>query len=802
MEAISCDHCKQTITHTHVQKGDYHFCCEGCEQVFFILKNENSETYYQLCDLESSQPPKASISQSYKDYLSEMAQEDNLKQMGNWEGCEHDVTLYSAEMHCSACSWLIEKRLLQFDGIIFYELHFAEGSLRLKYSAEKIQLVEILQQLAKFGYAFKGSAAAVKMGTSEGLLIRIALSAAVFANVMIFSIANYLGFYQGILLEWQSYFAYASLILNLPVVTYGAFPFYQKAWVGLKHGVLHMDLPISLGILINFSLSVYQVIEGKEGFFDGLAGIVFFLLSGRWLVKHFEHRLLPDPNWFENLFAQQIRKKKTDEEGWIWINPEKVVCGEILKVRPGEYLPVKGKLLSERGVFDPQLLTGETRLLKRQLDENLEAGLQVVEAEVVVQSEEDWLQSDLAKLRNQWDHLQKMQSKKESAEKIVPYFTGSLFVIAMSFFFTEPSLSVAFEKVGVLFILSCPCALALARPLSLGLALKKAREMGFLIRSEEVLEKLARVRRIFFDKTGTLTFSQKKLKRWYGKGLSSIEKSILSGLCQGSIHPVSLSTYKEIGEQSEAKFLEKEEKLHWGLWGRCQVQGQNFEVAFGRLMQRPEELRLESPPSDLEGMQNGLWINGAFRAALAFNDEIREGVKESLQSLQQRGVVVQLLSGDEQGRVDKFLAEVESGVKGYGGLSPQEKVDILLKYQRQEQVMAVGDGLNDSLLLNNADLGMLAEGGFRALSTGVDILSIKTDWTGFENLFDLAKISKRSIRWSYTVSLIYNAIALYFAFVGHLAPLVAAIAMPISSLSVCMVVAFTFWSQRRQSLNW
>lgn len=281
-----------------------------------------------------------------------------------------------------------------------------------------------------------------------------------------------------------------------------------------------------------------------------------------------------------------------------------------------------------------------------------------------------------------------------------------------------------------------------------------------------------------------------------GEGLSPVEKSALAGLCQNSIHPVALSTFRELENSGPISIDNRVEHLHWGLSGCFINEGKEVEIHFGRVLQNendfPEGLDLERVPEAAYEMQNALWIDKKFRAALSYTDEVRPGVSQSLAELLDKGIKVQLLSGDRQDRVDQFLKTAPDDVEGLGDLTPQGKLEHLQNYQKKETVLAVGDGLNDSLLLNHADLGMLAEGGFRALSTGVDILAIKPDWKGFGRLFDLANRSKRSIRLSYITSLIYNGLALYFAFVGHLAPLIAAIAMPISSLSVCLVVALNF----------
>jgi Cu+-exporting ATPase len=791
MDQLNCDHCEDLITHSHIVWNKYNFCCDGCSQVFQILHQENDSTFYDLCEISNTTPPKATTSKSYADFLEELTTESNVKSIGKWEGQIHDITLFSEEMHCSACSWLIEKSLYQQKGIKSFQVHFVEGSLHLKYDASLINLANILKELSKYGYSFKPENQKNIKRVDDNLLIRIAISGAVFSNVMIFSIANYFGVYQGILAKWEVYFNIISFILNIPVVLYCAYPFFKKAYLGLTQKVLHMDLPISIGIIINFVLSTLSIMRGGNLFFDGLAGIIFFLLSGRWVVNHFEHKLLPDPNWFNNIFAQQIRKLDSPlDKNPFWIQPSEIETENTLLIKSGEFIPVNSILLSDEALLDPQLMTGESQYLAIVKGEPIKAGLQVLDKDIMIQSKENWNDSALSKMKEQWNQLNLYQNEKSTAEKIVPWFTASLFVFAIILFIHSPTLFKGLEDVGVLFIISCPCALALSRPLNLGMALNRAREAGFLIKSDQVILELSKIDTILFDKTGTLTSSRKQISHWEGDPLKSNLKSCLYQLCHGSTHPVAQSIAREFSEFTDGKIISRQEIMHWGIQGVIELEGQEFKFAFGSAKNTPSELdTLEQ--QQIDSFQNVIWLNNQPLAFLNFSDEIQPGVAEALDHLKEIDIQTVIVSGDSSTRVEAFSKKVKE-IKAYGDLSPMQKLEHLKEFQKDHKVLSVGDGLNDTLLLQQSDLSILAHGGFQALSNGVDIIGLKSDWSYLPYLLNLSQVSNKAIKLSYLISLIYNGLALYFAFQGVLAPMVAAIAMPLSSLSVCLVSIILF----------
>ncbi len=787
-----CLHCQTTITHTRIENENQKvFCCDGCLQVFNILSDEQNGLYYQLCDLQDTKPPQAKASKNYLEFLKELKTEANLLDKGKWTESIHTVTLTSPEMHCSACTWLIEKVLTGKVGVINFEVHFIEGSLKLSYDSTQAKLSDLLFDISKYGYTFsfqKKSEGRVK--GNHSLFMRMAVSSAIFSNVMIFSIANYFGYYTGILNEWSEYFTLISLILNIPIVTWCAYPFYKRAYQALTLKILHMDLLVSLGVLLNFGLSTYFFFIGREGFFDGLAGIVFFLLIGRWAVQRFENSLLPDQNWFENLFPQQLREKK--EDSIFWHSPEDITKKMELLIQPGEYIPVESKLTTPIGNFDPSFLTGETHSIHLIKNQKVPAGYKCIQQPILVETQQTWVDSSIEKIRQQWDVLQSEKSNKPRGEKIVPYFISAILILCTALLFIQgPSDWLGtLETIGVVFILSCPCALALSKPLSMGLAMNRARKAGYLVRHEEVIEKLASIQTLLLDKTGTLTFTEKKITHWNDSLPSDFEndfvKKLLVTLCSCSDHPISRSINKELEDFMISDFFIQftNEVIGKGIEGTLRHKDSTYTVQFYK--------------SKSKDWNNDFFIDGMLVVQIRFNDEIRPSVKSSFNELTNSGYQVEVLSGDSQSRVDEFCksANIESGI---GDLLPHEKENRLQTHKRKGSVLAFGDGLNDTLLISSADVGVLARGGLQSLASGVDIISLREDLESFPYLFNLGKKAHLAQNISYSVSLVYNAAVIAIALTGFIAPIAAAIAMPLSSFTVCLTVWIVLrpWKNRK-----
>jgi cation transport ATPase len=804
-----CDHCGLELTHTiiHNTKGEQ-FCCHGCLQVREILSGGEGEVYYGLLDAENKKAPRAKIKSSYREFLKTLEDPEQIKQQGRWNGDVHTVELISDAIQCSACGWLLEHRLAKTEGITDFYADFIHGQVRFSYDSKQVQLVEVLRALAALGYPLKfRDYENAEPVIDKALLIRLAISGAVFSNVMIFSLSLYFGVFTGIDPKLAAYFNWLSFALNLPVVTWCALPFYRKAWGGLKAGVLHMDLPVSVGIILAYGLSTYKIMQGGHSFLDSVSGLVFFLLIGRWIVQRFEQSLVPDPGWFDNMLPSRVQVRT--ESGIEIKAVEKLRKGDEILVEAGTLVPADSILLGGSAAFDTSLFSGESRSREFSPGSLISAGYKVLREHALLKVEKMYADSAVSKLRDQWVTLNSEKDRSSKGEKIVPRFIAVVLSLAGLAFYLglKQGLEIAIENAAVVLILSCPCALALSRPLSMGVAMSRARQLGFLIRSATVIEKLQKVQTVFLDKTGTLTLTERRLQKWtwLQQQISGLDHETMLGLLHKlsglSLHPVSQTLNEELEDRylRDARVQSFKEHPHFGIEAVIEWKNQAYSVLLANTWaiknkSAPTEIDINYDNQNLKDLPESgscMMINGQIAAAFIFEDEVRPTVKSLPNDLKKIGVDSVLLSGDSLVAVQKFR-ETLSFREWHGNLSPEQKLEIVKQEQAKgKAVIAMGDGVNDALMLSVAEVGILLQGGASNLAECSDILYSGNHPGNLPDLIRLSRGCARSEQLSYFVSLSYNITVLTLAFSGYIPPLVAAIAMPLSSISVGLIALIT-----------
>ena len=811
----NCSHCHEILTHTRIEgSDDTLFCCEGCFKVYQLLHGEGMEFYYQLLEMENTSAPQALYKESYQQYLLRLENAEELKEIGSWKNNIHAVDLESSDLHCAACGWLLEKVIPKIKGVKSFEIDFVRGFLHLEYDSSQTQLKLILQHLAQMGYAFMvESREALHAVIPRSLMLKLGVAGGVFANQMLFSIGMYFGSFQGMSQEHLNYFNWASFILSIPVVLWCALPFYQKAISGLKARTAHIDLPISLGIMIAFNVSIWQILEGKHGFFDGVSGLVFFLLIGRLVTQRFEHHLSADPRWFTRILPQKVLKLMGyTEEGKAsadlkgeWSELENLQIGDVYSVAPSEYISTESILESHEALLDTQLMTGESQTKKLNRGAVLKAGYRNLKESIRVRVTQKYSDSELYALQQQWNQLSQERKSHSIGEKIVPYFTPTVLLVALitflsqKYFFGLTNLD-ALYRACVVLIISCPCALALSRPFSLGMAFKKAKEAGFLLRSERALEKISECDSVFLDKTGTLTFHEQSVESWLWVG--DVQKStqkqkkwrmVIRALCQNSLHPVALTLLDHLEKtELEVEVDQIEESAGVGLRGvlRGEDQGAQIElISVSAYKKRLTQLASsEIPLNTLKNEpKNVLLLNQQVLCWIWLRESIRPEIIDLIQDFKRQKKQVVLVSGDSNIRVKNFAEAV--GIDFfYGEQSPDQKLSVLKEWKSKgSKLLAVGDGINDSLMLAESHASVLVIGGAQSMASGVDVLFVGKSLVALSQLFQLAARAEKSISRCYKLSILYNILALGVAFSGVLPPLAAAIAMPLSSLSVGFV---------------
>ncbi|HLU69615.1 MAG TPA: HAD family hydrolase [Fibrobacteria bacterium] len=807
------------------------FCCEGCRVVHGILAGEEGGVYYDLLDQSGTRAPRAGLTPEYREYLEGLKDPETLRRIGRWEAGSHALTLECPDMSCAACGWLMERVLGETPGVLDYDVDFVHGEMHIRYDAGVTMLPDVLQTVGSYGYAFKPkSTAAPRPVLDRTAWMRLAVAAACFMNAMAFAFGPYIGFGRGMSDEWVRALGVWTFISALPAVFYSAFPFYQGAWRALRGRVFTIDITVTIGIILAFSVSLASLFDavpsanglGHFNYGDTLAGLVFFLLLGRYAVRRFEGGLMLRNRWHEALSPDVVRVRDPQApEGVRWTPLEQVEAGDLVEIPAGDYLPVDGTVESGEGAVDTAFLTGEDRPRPFGQGDFLFAGWRFLgisgEGKLALRVVNPHARTRAAGLRRSLETLVARKRRRNvRRERVALGFT--LVVAASALLALAVHWSSGWEKALVtaaaVFIVSCSCALALAVPVSRGVGLLRAHRLGFHFRDQETLERLGETRTVLFDKTGTLTFTRRRLERWdwspaFSRDVPERERVLgaVATLTGMSAHPVAMALHAALGESRgtlrTGRISAFAEHPHFGLTGTWTApEGESLRLCVCRheaWRRNPEEFRkqgLMEPGPEEEAPagitpQSCLFVNGRLAAFAVLGEEIKPGARNLLAGLADRARPVLLLSGDHPQRVEAF-AQQAGFTHWRGGLSPEQKQAEAQAFQaRHGAALAVGDGYNDSLLFGEAAVSLAVQGAAGPVAAEADAFMTTSNPEAILSLLRIAEGTRRSLRNCYIVSGVYNAGALSLAVGGFVSPLLAAILMPIASISLCVTAWLT-----------
>jgi Cu2+-exporting ATPase len=795
-----------------------------------ILSGAQDGVYYDLLDQSGAKAPRGGLTPEYRAYLEGLKDPETLRRIGRWEAGSHSLTLECSDMQCAACGWLMERVLGQTPGVLDFNVDFVHGEMHVRYDAGTTILPAVLESVGRFGYAFKPKTnSAVRPALERAAWMRLAVAAACFMNAMAFAFGPYLGFARGMNEEWARTLGLWSFLSALPAVFYSAFPFYQGAWRSLKGRVFTIDVTVTIGIALAFVVSLASTISGTHGpghfnYSDTLAGLVFFLLLGRYAVRRFEGGLMLRGRWHEALSPDTVTVITADGSSR-WTPLEQVGVNDVVEVATGEYLPVDGTVEGGRGEVDTAFLTGEDRPRAYGPGDFLFAGYRALGTRGARGSDATPLRLRVVnphqrtRAANLRQALETLVSRKRTRnlrrERVALGFTVTVAIAALVSLVLHwnSGWQAALVTAAAVFIVSCSCALALAVPVSRGVGLLRAHRLGFHFRDQETLERLADVKSVLFDKTGTLTFTRRTLDRWEWASSGPVaddaqrEQALdaIGMLTSMSAHPVSLAINAALSRDTgTGRIVEFREIPHFGLIGDWKGNdGGALSVClcrFGAWDNNPEvfsSLSLATPRvKDLErpggsAPQSCLFVNGSLAALITLGEEVKSGAAQLLRELQKAGVAVMLLSGDQPARVAEFAAR--GGFTAFkGGLSPEEKqAEAKIFQERHGAALAVGDGFNDSLLFGESSVSLAVQGAAGPVAAGADAFMTSSDPSAILSLLRVAQGTRQSLRNTYIVSGVYNAGAISLAVAGLVTPLAAAILMPIASLSLCLTAWVT-----------
>lgn len=795
-DSVACAHCGLPVPAGSVRTTEREqFCCAGCRSVRELICSIGLEHYYALRESEAGFPAEATDA-SYAEFATPQFVRQHCESAG---ADALRVELYLERVHCAACLWLVEKLPRLLDGVRSARLDLERQVLDLVWEPASVGLPVIARKLDRLGYPPRPytnlKVRAARRDEQRRLLTRVGVAGAVAGNVMLIAFALYSGAFQGMAAEFRRTFEITSLLLSLPALTYSAAEFYRGAWASLKTRTAHMDLPVTLGILVGAGYGLVSVVRGRgEIYFDTVTALVFLLLVGRYLELVQQNRAREATERAQLLTpgrARRIGRTGLVEEVCV----EELQAGDTVQVRTGETLPVDGVVTLGESDVDNRLLTGESRAVTVGSGAAVYAGATNLTGVLHVRSTSSGTQTRVARLMRDVERARRRRAPVvRLADRVAGRFTLVVLALAVVTFVLwwpfDPG--VATEHVIALLIVACPCALGLATPLAVSAALGRAAEERLLIKGGDVLEVVRKPALIVFDKTGTLTAGQLRMCRWEGD--RSLEP-LVRALEVHSIHPIARAFCGALPAAPTDPVADVVEAPGGGIRGR--VGDRTLQVGAPSWIQRsgvalpPWAERAIREEAQLGHSPVAIAANGHLHALAFFEDPLTQDAAQSLSELRDLGYRLALLSGDHAAvteRVARALAHA-SGVEPLfdeviGGATPEAKLAYVRSRKQRESVVVVGDGVNDAAALAEANVGVAVRGGAEASLLAADAYLGDSGVRQLVRLIRGARRTFRTIQRSMALSLAYNVVGVGLAMAGWVSPLLAAVLMPLSSLSV------------------
>jgi P-type Cu2+ transporter len=775
-----CLHCGAPCDET----GDA-FCCIGCETVYHALQGGGLDAFYRVREIDHRPARKALTGDA-----SGLSDPTVLARCARpIEGTPfHEIDLHLDGAHCAACVWLVEQLPAQLPGVASARLDLSRGRLRLRWDEDAVHLDTIGQWLARFGYVPRPAAEPGEGNVAERrLLVRMGVSWAIAGNVMLLAAA----LYAGLGVESDAGLAAAarwvSLALTAASVAYGGREFFARAIAALRGLVrrgtgaglsgLGMDVPIALGIAVGFVHSSWATVTGTgEVWFDSIAVLIAALLTARWLQMRGQRVAREATQRLVSLLPQTARRIQASEAALVVTTS--LVPGDTVRVLAGEVVPADGTILSGQSTVHRGILTGESVPEPVTPGAEVHAGVTNLTGPIDIRVRAAAAQTRVGRLMS----LIEGQSERRApvvqlADRLGGFFVFGVLLAAsltgIAWTLLDPSSAV--EHVVALLVVSCPCALGMATPLGLAVAVGRGARRGIFIKHDDVLERAARATHVVLDKTGTLTRGELSVRQTWG----TIDAA--AGLVSMSTHPISRAIASALkGPRPLA--VDVEEVAGCGLAAG--------EIRVGK----PEWCGQPDPGGALatalgEALGLGLTpvavsINGAWTGLIGLRDELRPDAHRLLDALFARDITPILLSGDHVDVVRHTASQLGIDT-AHGGMTPEGKREFVTALKVSGNVvMMVGDGVNDASAIQEADIGIAVHGGADVSVVAADVFTTRPGLGPVVEVIAGAEEVMRTIRRNLALSLLYNVTAVSLAATGFVGPLLAAVAMPLSSLLV------------------
>jgi len=779
--AFQCFHCGEDCNEKPVIVQEKSFCCEGCKMVYEILNQSGMCDYYTI----SKNP---GTNQSIKIRADKFAFLDDKKIQASLlsftNESETHINFYLPQMHCSSCLWLLENlhRLNKY--VISSKVNFERKEVDIVFDHQSISMHQLADFLASIGYEPYISFNDLKKNrpsVNASKIYKLGVAGFCFANIMLLSFPEYLGIdsHEAYL---QGAFRYLNILLSLPVFFYSASEFYISAWKSLKHGFLNIDAPIVLAVAVAFGRSLYEVFSGTgAGYFDSMSGIVFFMLVGR---------VLQDKTYQELSFERDykayfpIAVMRIVEGNPVSVTLPEIKLNDTLLIHNQELIPADGILTMGKALIDYSFVTGESIPVEKQMGEIIYAGGKQISGNIEMLVVKEVAQSYLTKLWNRAElQTETVLEERSFVHLLSKYFTAILFTIAglAALYWYMHDSSRIWQVVTAVLIVACPCALLLSNAFTNGNILRRLGRNQFYLRNAQTIEEIATINYIVFDKTGTLTTGRYQDIVYEGVPIDLIIIKKIAALAAQSTHPMSKAIVEWSGEI---------QPKHTGIKSFQELPGKGIEgIVDGDSIVMGSAIFV-TKKTEGTTLQSAVYVavNNQVLGRFGFRNHYRPQIPALLQQLQKLGYPICVLSGDNAGEQQNLEKILGIGAPIYFNQKPEDKLEAIKKIQLSgKKVMMIGDGLNDAGALKQADVGIAISENSSHFTPASDVIMEASVLPKLYQYIRLCKANKQLVMTAFMVSILYNVVGISFAVQGNLSPMVAAILMPASSLSILLV---------------
>lgn len=778
MEGI-CFHCGDHLGNKPIIFDEKNFCCIGCKGVYHILKENHLTDFYGFESNPGIKPQSSS-----NDKYAFLDIPDIRQRFVKFEDDRiTKVVLNLPNIHCSSCIFLLENAHRANANIIQSQVNFTRKEASITFLTKELNLSELALFLDRIGYPANFQQHKETNIANKSFLLKLGLAGFAFGSIMLWSFPEYTGINEEDQ-PFRNLTSWLSLLVSLPVLFYSASEYYISAFKALRAKHLNLDIPITLGIFALYLQSVFAILSHKgPGYMDSFAGFIFFLLIGKWFQNRTYQSLSFDRD-YTSYFPLAVRKINLDTEEIIPI--EAVKEGDIIKIRHQEIIPCDSILITDLAEIDYSFVTGESEGIAVEKNAMLYAGGKVLNSMITVRVKEIADRSHLTQLWNERLDKNKTSTFQRYQDRISAYFLWAVLLIsgfsAIVYGIFEPSSTM--KVVVSVLIVACPCALALSTPFTFGNAMRKMGRLGIYLKNSDVVEKFAAIDVIILDKTGTLTDTELSTVRQVIAIKNPGDNAVLMQMAAASTHPLSSAIYKHLSTDNKMEdpvhFDSFEERIGSGI--EAHVNSTVYRLGSAHFTQQD--------PS-----QHGVFFtkNNELITNFMVESMYREGLSEVIQQIKTTHPVY-VLSGDNDKELHQLISLGFDKDHIHFNQTPGSKVSFIEALQKNgKQVLMIGDGLNDAAALAQANVGIAISNDMFKFTPSSDAILNATHLKHIPHFIRISRYARKVLKICLGFSIAYNLTGIFFAVTAQLTPLVAAVLMPMSSITIVALSTFLIY---------